>query len=154
MMDEIENAYLEISRLCHQGKWRMSIPVNEKRDSDCIIISGLAAAEQRGYERALDAAMLTIGHNRDPQETITIYEVVMKLGKLKSDDLKQEGKNGNLTDWRCLHARIAELEQHLNGVMSVLSEIVSEAKTQDPFSDAEGQALLWGARKLLGENVE
>lgn len=53
-----------------------------------------------------------------------------------------------------LHARIAELEQHLNGVMSVLSEIVSEAKTQDPFSDAEGQALLWGARKLLGENVE
>ena len=53
-----------------------------------------------------------------------------------------------------LHARIAELEQHLNGVMSVLSEIASEAKTQDPFSDAEGQALLWGARKLLGENVE
>ena len=46
---------------------------------------GEAAAEQRGYERALDVAMLTIGHNRDPQETITIYEVVMKLGKLKSE---------------------------------------------------------------------
>lgn len=53
-----------------------------------------------------------------------------------------------------LDKRIIELEGHLNGVMSVLAEIVLEARTQDPFGDADGQALLCGARKLLGENVE
>jgi hypothetical protein len=46
----VQAARDEISRLCHEGNWRMSIPVNEERDSDRILgraIDALAASEQR-----------------------------------------------------------------------------------------------------------
>ena len=45
--------------------------------------------------------------------------------------------------------RIAELENEKLGILSLLSEVVSEAYLQDPFGDASGMALLHAARTLL-----
>jgi hypothetical protein len=42
--ERIAAAKEEVFRLCREGNWRMSIPVNEQRDSDRIIMNGLDAA--------------------------------------------------------------------------------------------------------------
>lgn len=46
MNDKIEKAYAEIFALCKGKKWQMSVPVNEDKDSDCVIIDGIKSAEE------------------------------------------------------------------------------------------------------------
>ncbi len=38
-----EKAYDEVIRLCKGGRWTMRVPVDEKRDSDTVIVSALDA---------------------------------------------------------------------------------------------------------------
>jgi len=53
-----------------------------------------------------------------------------------------------------LYAENEKLKNDLNSVLSVLGEIVDEARTQDPFGNSEGMALIFGAIRLLGYNIE
>ena len=88
MADELtEKAYAEIFRLCNGGKWKMSIPVNETNDSDCVIISGIKAAEHAAYLRALDDVLdkLADGH------LISVY-VLDVLEGMKADYKKEMAK--------------------------------------------------------------
>lgn len=83
-----------------------------------------------------------IGH------TSECYLMRKYLGDTK-DNLRESWNTRPIEDE--LQTRIAELENHINGILSVLREIIDEAITQDPFSDNEGMALLYGARILLGD---
>lgn len=49
MSEKREQAYAEVFRLCNGGRWSMTIPVNESKDSDIILC------------RALDEAGVTEG---------------------------------------------------------------------------------------------
>lgn len=48
-------------------------------------------------------------------------------------------------------ARVQELEEECAGILTVLDEIIGEAKLQDPFSDEAGKAMLYGAEILLSK---
>lgn len=58
MTDLTEAAHTEIHRLCAGGRWQMTIPVNEQRDSDMILSRALDdLAAQRDAARDIAAAL-------------------------------------------------------------------------------------------------
>lgn len=79
MSEAIERAKQEVFRLCREGRWRMSIPVNLERDSDCLIIDGLKAGEAHAHTARLLRDMLhRAAEAEDPDQWIT--EGVKLLG--------------------------------------------------------------------------
>ena len=59
-------AITEVIRLCNGERWRMTIPVDEEHDSDCILIGGLKQGEEH---------LITLDALRSAIETLaTQYE--------------------------------------------------------------------------------
>jgi hypothetical protein len=55
----------------------------------------LAAAEQRGYVKALDDVYETLLLKLDPDSDVPLLDVLGVLVSMKSEYLKEEGKNDN-----------------------------------------------------------
>ena len=78
------------------------------------------------------------------------YALWTSRGRITPEELHLIGRlRDALDEIERLQARIAELEQERAGILTVLDEVIGEAKLQDPFSDEAGKAMLYGAEILL-----
>lgn len=67
-LDELlERAKDEVVRLCQGGQWRMTVPVNEDRDSDTLLMRALdeAQATVRRQQAVIDAVRGEIEQAKD-----------------------------------------------------------------------------------------
>lgn len=65
------------------------------------------------------------------------------------DEYRSSQKYIESNEVRMLQEKIAELEEQVQALKSVLGEMVDEAKMQDAFEDAAGMMLLSSVSKLL-----
>jgi hypothetical protein len=89
-MNPIEKAYKHVYDLCDGERWTMRVPVDEERDSDCIIVAGLKYGETRIAE--LEA--LTIVQENLPvpslRKRITELEAENTALNAQIDDLNRQ----------------------------------------------------------------
>jgi len=131
MNDKIEKAYTEIFALCKGKKWRMSIPVNEEKDSDCIIIDGIKSVEQERDTLDLkNRSMLSELRkwNDWPKE----YDVLEEL-RLQSNQnslcAKQAYINGLEFELKHTQVELSETYRALELALPLLQEDVCESDT-------------------------
>ena len=62
LTEQLEAAKDEVERLCEGGRWRMSVPVDEKHDSDVVIMDALLSSDAtiRRLQAACDAQQAVI----------------------------------------------------------------------------------------------
>lgn len=109
LAQKVERAHAEIARLCDGGRWRMTVPVDPKRDSDLILTDALDAlsaarpapvvsteAVERATTRLIESGEVPIPWDANPRDYVqdAIAGVLAALGLTATDTPAADDEGG------------------------------------------------------------